>query len=80
MNKMLKRLQDAKKDGFTEGVWQGVQLGINLTILAYYHVFGIGKKRYAKATPEITRLLNEIRNEDPIQAQKHIEEGFERMG
>ena len=80
MNKMLKRLQDAKNDGFTEGVWQGVQLGINLTILAYYNIFGIGKKRYAKVTPEITRLLNEIRQEDPIQAQKHIEEGFERMG
>ena len=41
MNKMLKMLQNAKQDGFTEGVWQGVQLGINLTILAYYHVFGI---------------------------------------
>ena len=79
MNKLLKQLQDAKQAGFTEGVWQGIQLGINLTILAYYNALGIGKTRYERAVPEITRLINEIRNEDPLQAEKHIREGFERM-
>ena len=79
MNKLLKRLQDAKKDGYAEGVWEGLQLGINLTIIAYYNALGIGKKRYLQAVPEINRLINEIRNDDPTRAAKQIEEAFRRM-
>lgn len=81
MNKnLITQLRDAKQQGLTEGVWQGIQLGINLAIIAYYNVLGIGKKRYARITPEITRLIKEIRaDEDPIQAEKHINDCFERM-
>lgn len=79
MNKLLKSLQKAKSDGFTEGVWQGIQLGINLTVIAYYNVLGIGKKRYKKVAPELTRMINEIRVDDPIRTEKQIKEAFERM-
>ena len=79
MNKMLKGLQEAKQKGFVDGVWQGLSLGINLTIIAYYNVFGIGRKRYARLKPELDRLINEIRQDDPIQAEKHITEAFKRI-
>ena len=45
----------------------------------FIDVLGIGKKRYKKVAPELTRMINEIRVDDPIRAEKQIKEAFERM-
>ena len=79
MNKMLKQLQDAKQAGFVDGVWQGLSLGINIAIIAINHTLGIGKKRISRVYPEITRLIDEIRVDDPLHAEKQIKEAFNQM-
>ena len=79
MNKLLKQLQDAKQQGFVDGVWQGLALGINIALIAINHTLGIGKKRFASVYPEITRLIDEIRVDDPLRAEKQIKEAFDQI-
>jgi hypothetical protein len=73
-NAYAKKLFKVKDDAYTDGVWEGMQLGLNLAAIALNHTFGFGDVRLTRLEANVQELVNEMVDAgDPLVNKAHIE-------
>ena len=73
-NAYAKKLLQTKENAYTDGVWEGLQLGLNLAAIALNHTFGFGDKRLTRLEANVQELVNEMVDAgDPFVNKAHIE-------
>lgn len=79
-NAYAKKLLKTKENAYTEGVWEGVQLGLNLAAIALNHTFGFGDGRLTKLEAKVQELVNEMVDAgDPFVNKAHIETALKQI-
>lgn len=73
-NAYAKKLFQTKENAYADGVWEGLQLGLNLAAIALNHTFGFGDIRLTRLEAEVQKLVNEMVDAgDPLVNKVHIE-------
>ncbi len=79
-NNFAKLLKQTKEKAFEDGLWQGINFGINAAAVAYYNAIGIGRKRADRAQAELQRIVDEIINvNDPDWTAARLEEAVKKI-
>ena len=79
-NNLAQLLIEARQRGFEDGLWQGLQFGINLTHIANNHVHGHGEVRLDRTHKRVQQLVNEVVNvNDPDVTDAHIKREMKRI-
>lgn len=79
-NNLAKMIKQAKQTAFEDGLWQGINFGVNVAALAYYNSLGIGRKRCDRAQAEAQRIVDEIINvNDPDWTAARLEEAVKKI-
>ena len=79
-NAYLSKLNDAKKQAYTDGVWEGLQLGVNLCAIADNRVHGHGEKRLSETEAYVQKLVDEmIDTNDPLANKVHLEQAVRQI-
>lgn len=69
-----------KDDAYTEGVWEGVQLCLNIVAIALNHTYGFGEKRLSRLEAKVQDLFNEMVDaNDPLVNKVHIEKAVRQI-
>jgi hypothetical protein len=75
-NKMFQQKEKAYRDG----VWDGLQLGLNLVAIALNHTFGFGNERLTRLEAKVQELVNEMVDAgDPLVNKAHIEKAVRQI-
>lgn len=75
-----KQLKEMKKNAYSDGVWAGIQMGLNLTAIALNHKFGFGEERLKRLEQKIQELVDEIVDtNDPLVTKVHIETALKQI-
>ena len=70
----------AREEGHTEGVWEGVKLGLNLAAIALNRTYGFGDKRLTVVEAKVQELVNEMVDAgDPFVNKAHIEKAVRQI-
>jgi hypothetical protein len=73
-NAYATKLRQTKDNAYADGVWNGLQMGLNLAAIALNHKFGFGESRLQRLEQKVQELVNEIVDtNDPIVTKTHIE-------
>ena len=79
-NAFATAVANAKKEGYTDGVWEGMQLMLNLQAIALNHIFGFGEKRLSRLEKKVQKLVDElIDTNDPLVNKVHIEKAVRQI-
>ena len=79
-NCFAKKLFQTKENAYTEGVWEGVQLCLNIVAIALNHTFGFGEKRLSRLEAKVQELFNELVDAgDPLVNKVHIEKAVRQI-
>lgn len=79
-NAYAKKLFQTKENAYTEGVWEGLQLGLNLVAIALNHTFGFGDGRLTRLEAKVQELVNEMVDAgDPFVNKAHIEKAVRQI-
>ncbi len=79
-NRLLQMLEEARAEGFSDGLWKGLHIGINLYAITDNHVHGHGALRLDKSEAYLQKLVNEIVDvKDPEATEAHIRYELERI-
>lgn len=79
-NVVLQKIRDARSEGFADGLWQGLQFGINLTAIALNHRYGFGDERLTAIEGDVQMLVDEIVDvNDPDVTEAHIRYEIKRI-
>ena len=79
-NAYLNKLREAKNNAYTDGVWSGLTMGLNLTAIALNHVFGFGDSRLTRLEKKVQELVDEIVDtSDPDVTKAHIETALKQI-
>lgn len=79
-NKLAQLLQKARQQGFEDGLYQGLQFGVNLTAIAFNHRYGFGDKRLTLIQGDVQKLVDEVVDvNDPAVTEEHIRYEMRRI-
>ena len=79
-NAYAKKLFQTKENSYMNGVWDGLQMGLNLAAIALNHKFGFGNIRLTRLEAEVQKLVDEIIDtNDPIVTKAHIEKAVQQI-
>jgi hypothetical protein len=79
-NAYARTLLKAKDDAYTEGVWEGVQLCLNIVAIGLNHTYGFGEKRLSRLEAKVQDLFNEMVDaNDPLVNKVHIERAVRQI-
>ena len=79
-NAYAKKLFKTKENAYTDGVWAGLQLGLNLVAIALNHTFGFGNVRLTRLEAKVQELVNEMVDAgDPLVNKAHIEKAVRQI-
>lgn len=79
-NKLAQLLAEARQRGFEDGLYQGLQFGVNLTHIANNHVHGHGEKRIMRTHNLVQKLVDEVVDvNDPDVTEAHIKQEMKRI-
>ena len=79
-NAYARKLFKVKDDAYTDGVWEGMQLMLNLVAIALNHVFGFGEKRLSRLEAKVQKLVDElVDTNDPLVNKVHIEKAVRQI-
>ena len=80
MSDYLRRLREARQQGYEEGVAQGVHFGANIATIAFNRSCGIGRKRIREAEVEVNKLVQEIvKVNDPEWTANRIQKALDQI-
>ena len=75
-----KQLKEMKKNVYSDGVWAGIQMGLNLAAIALNHKFGFGEERLKRLEQKVQALVDEIVDtNDPLVTKVHIETALKQI-
>lgn len=73
-------LRQAKENAYSDGVWSGLQMGLNLAAIALNHKFGFGEVRLKRLEEKVQELVDEIVDtRDPEVTKVHIETALKQI-
>ena len=79
-NAYLNKLRTTKDKAYTDGVWEGIQLCLNIVAIALNHVFGFGDKRLTRLEAYVQKLFNEMVDAgDPLVNKAHVEKAVRQI-
>lgn len=79
-NCFAKKLLQTKDNAYTEGVWAGIQLWLNLVAIGLNHDFGFGEQRLSRLEAKVQALMNEMVDAgDPLVNKVHIEKAVRQI-
>lgn len=79
-NAYAKKLFQTKNNAYADGVWNGLQMGLNLAAIALNHKFGFGNLRLSRLEQKVQELVDEIVDtNDPIVTKAHIETALKQI-
>ena len=79
-SKLAQLLLEARQRGFEDGLYQGLQFGVNLTHIANNHVHGHGEKRIMRTHNLVQKLVDEVVDvNDPDVTEAHIKQEMKRI-
>lgn len=79
-NAYARTLKKTKDDAYTDGVWEGVQLCLNIVAIALNHTFGFGEERLSRLEAKVQDLFNElVDTNDPLVNKVHIEKAVRQI-
>ena len=79
-NVYLRNVQETKEKAYRDGVWDGIQMGLNLCAISLNHKFGFGEIRLKRLECDVQDLVNEIVDtNDPLVTKVHIEREIKRI-
>lgn len=59
-NAYASKLRQTKDNAYADGVWSGLQMGLNLAAIALNHKFGFGNERLTRLEAKVQELVDEI--------------------
>ena len=79
-NAYAKKLFQTKNNAYSDGVWSGIQMGLNLAAIALNHKFGFGEERLKRLEQKVQELVDEIVDtNDPLVTKVHIETALKQI-
>ncbi len=79
-NKLVTMCKAARNEGYADGAWHGLQIGLNITAIALNHLFGFGDKRLTLLQKEVQALVDEIVDvKEPEVTDAHIRQELKRI-
>jgi hypothetical protein len=81
-NVLARTLLRTKDKAYTDGVWEGMQLMLNLVAIALNHnkKFWFGEKRLSELEKDVQGLVNEmVDTNDPLVNKVHIEKAVRQI-
>jgi high-affinity Fe2+/Pb2+ permease len=79
-NVLARTLLKTKDQAYTEGVWEGVQLCLNIVAIALNHTYGFGEKRLSRLEAKVQDLFDElVDTNDPLVNKVHIEKAVRQI-
>ena len=79
-NAYANKLRTTRDTAYTDGIWDGINLGLNLCAIANNRVHGHGDARLTKTEAYVQKLVDElIDTNDPLVNKVHIEEAVRQI-
>lgn len=79
-NAYLNNIRQQKNAAYTDGIWDGINLGLNLCAIANNRVHGHGDARLTKTEAYVQKLIDEMIDvNDPLVNKVHIEEAVKQI-
>ena len=79
-NCFAQQMIQIKEKAYRDGVWDGMQLGLNLCAIADNRVHGHGDVRLTKTEAYVQKLVDEmIDTNDPLANKVHIEQAVKQI-
>ncbi len=79
-NAYAKKLHQTKENAYADGVWEGLQLGLNLAAIALNRTYGFGDKRLSVVEAKVQEYVNEMVDAgDPFVNKAHIEKAVQQI-
>lgn len=79
-NAYANKLFQTKQNAYADGVWSGLQMGLNIAAIALNHEFGFGDVRLTRLEQKVQNLVNEIVDtNDPLVTKVHIETALKQI-
>lgn len=73
-------LRQAKENAYADGVWSGLQMGLNLAAIALNHEYSFGEARLSRLEKKVQELVDEIVDtRDPDVTKAHIEKALKQI-
>jgi hypothetical protein len=73
-------LRQAKENAYADGVWSGLQMGLNIVAIALNHKFGFGETRLQRLEERVQELVDEIVDtRDPYVTKVRIERAIKQI-
>lgn len=80
MSDYLRRLREARQQGYEEGLAKGIHVGANLTTISVNRACGLGRKSFKKAEGVFNELIGEIvRVNDPEWTEVQIQKALDQI-
>lgn len=79
-NAYATKLRETKNNAYSDGVWAGIQMGLNLAAIGPNHDFGFGEERLKRLEQKVQKLVDEIVDtNDPLVTKVHIETALKQI-
>lgn len=79
-NAYATKLRETKNNAYSDGVWAGIQMGLNLAAIGLNHEFGFGEERLKRLEQKVQELVDEIVDtNDPLVTKVHIETALKQI-
>ena len=80
LNAYLNKIKQSQNTAYTDGIWDGINLGLNLCAIANNRVHGHGDARLTKTEAYVQKLIDEMIDvNDPLVNKVHIEQAVKQI-
>jgi hypothetical protein len=79
-NAFATKMKKDKENAYADGVWNGLQMGLNLAAIALNHEYSFGEVRLSRLEKKVQALVDEIVDmNDPLVTKVHIETALKQI-
>ena len=79
-NEFLNKVRQSKDAAYTDGIWEGINMGLNLCAIANNHVHGHGDVRLTRTEAYVQKLIDEIIDvNDPVVTHVRMERAIKQI-
>lgn len=79
-NSYLDRIKSEKEKAYRDGMWDGINMGLNLVAIALHMHFGFGDGRITQLESKVQELIDEIIDtNDPYVTKVRIERAIKQI-
>ncbi len=79
-NQLVQMMRNARNEGYVDGLWVGLQLGTNITVISANHALELEAEPLARVFVEAQRIVDDIVDvNDPEVTEAHIRYEIQRI-